>query len=88
MRITAFLFLILMSGCSLFDSNIKTTITWDNGDKIEVSSKEDALVVIEKGDEKLTVDNRGEPSLFKLFIESFFIRASGVGGNSKKESLP
>ena len=58
---------LCLSGCSLM--NVKTTITDPDGKVWEISSKSDALCIIEKKDgTKLTVDNRGKMSVIEAAL--------------------
>ena len=67
-------FLLLMTSCSLFDTRVETIVTWEDGKDMKVKSKSDALVVVEKGGEKLTVDNRGRPGIIEQFLGALLLR--------------
>ena len=65
--LTIIIISLCLSGCSLM--NVKTTITDPNGKVWEISSKSDALCIIEKKDgTKLTVDNRGKMSVIEAAL--------------------
>ncbi len=75
MRIVAiFIMLIGLSGCQLLSGNVKTTVTWEDGSEVKVSSKSDAIVTMEKDGEKLTVDNRGRPGFIEQIVGAFLVK--------------
>jgi hypothetical protein len=70
MRYITFLFIMfLMVSC-----NVKTTITEPTGEQFTVESKSDAHVTYQTEDMKVTVDNRGKPSLLERIAELWTVR--------------
>ena len=55
--------LLFMSACS-----VKTQIIEPDGSIYVIKSKTDSLVVMSKGDWKVTVDNRGKPNIFESLL--------------------
>lgn len=74
--------MLTSSGCSIFSPRVKTTVVWDDGKTIEITSKSDALVVIKKGDEELTADLRGRPGIIEQFFSGLLL------GRSKDTGRP
>lgn len=75
--------IISLSGCSLFDTRIKTTLVLDDGKTIEVKSKSDAIVTYEEGGKKFTVDNRGRPGIIEQFLGAAILKS-----NTRQRSEP
>lgn len=70
-----------LSGCSYFKENTKTTVTWNDGEEVKVSSKPDSLVTVKTENGEVTVDLRGRPGIIEQFFSALLLRA-----NSSKRS--
>lgn len=83
MKILALLSMLILAGCSMVTSTVKTP----TGDIYEIVSKQNALVEYNKGDIKFIVDNRGRPGLFERTLELMLLRSNvdvNVGDDKDK----
>ncbi len=71
------LMVVVMAGCAGLGQTV-STMTMPNGDIYTVASKSDALVEFSQGDVKMTVDNRGRPSMLEKVISLLFLTLPDV----------
>ena len=83
-KIVVIILLASLSGCSYFKENTKTTVSWDDGEEVKISSKPDSLVTVKTENGEVTVDLRGRPTLFQLFVEALLLRGSGVSKSDQE----
>lgn len=83
-----FVILLFLSGCSVFNPNIRTEVIWHDGKTIEVSSSSDAVVVVKIGDGEITVDNRGRPGVIEQFFAALLLRAPQPQNQTQAGVIP
>lgn len=62
-KILAVALILAISGCT-----VKTQVIEPDGSIYIIKSKTDSLVVMNKGDWQITVDNRGKPNIFESLL--------------------
>ena len=60
--------LLLIYVLAVFGCTTKTHIVEPDGSVYMIESKTDSLVIMNKGDWKVTVDNRGKPNIFESLL--------------------
>jgi len=57
--------MILFVVIGLASCTVKTTVTMPTGEVYQVLNKSDGVATFEQGDTKISVDNRGRPTVFE-----------------------
>ena len=57
--------LIILMALIMASCTVKTTVTMPTGEVYQVKNKSDGVTTFEQGDTKISVDNRGRPTVFE-----------------------
>jgi len=90
MRTYLLLSLLLLNGCATWGAR-ESRVILPSGEEYRVYAQHDGKLDFQKGDVKVSIDNRGRPSLLEQAISAPMVGIVGTAGatinNSVKEAV-